>query len=85
MNYLRNSGYREFCVHLSQYFFSFQLHGIFQRPLAVGDMHFDEVVQAVNPFGPYQKRVYFLLCLFAVPDILPTLGTVFLFATPEHR
>ncbi|XP_025097994.1 organic cation transporter protein-like [Pomacea canaliculata] len=48
-------------------------------------MYFDEVVQAVNPFGPYQKRVYFLLCLFAVPDVLPTLGTVFLFATPEHR
>ncbi|XP_025098001.1 organic cation transporter protein-like [Pomacea canaliculata] len=48
-------------------------------------MHFDGVVQAINPFGLYQKRVYYLLCFLAIPDPLFLLGSVFLFATPEHR
>ncbi|XP_025098000.1 organic cation transporter protein-like [Pomacea canaliculata] len=48
-------------------------------------MHFDEVVEAINPFGPYQKRVYYLICFLTIPAALHTMGAVFFLGIPEHR
>ena len=48
-------------------------------------MLFDEVVEAVHPFGPYQKRLYFLISLTGIPAALHTMVTIFILATPDHR
>ena len=48
-------------------------------------MKFDDVVVAITPFGPYQKRTYFLVCLIGIPAALHTMVTVFIMATPDHR
>ena len=48
-------------------------------------MKFDDVVEAVKPFGLYQKRTYFLVCLIGIPAALHTMVTVFIMATPDHR
>ncbi|XP_025099664.1 organic cation transporter-like protein [Pomacea canaliculata] len=48
-------------------------------------MNFDEVVQAIKPFGRYQQRNYLLTCLLGIPASIHTMVTVFILATPEHR
>ena len=48
-------------------------------------MKFDDVVVAITPFGPFQKRTYFLVCLIGIPAALHTMVTVFIMATPDHR
>ncbi|XP_025097989.1 organic cation transporter protein-like isoform X1 [Pomacea canaliculata] len=48
-------------------------------------MRFDDVVQEVNPFGPFQKRVCCLLCLLAIPGTIHIMATVFIMAVPHHR
>ncbi|KAK7503120.1 hypothetical protein BaRGS_00005746 [Batillaria attramentaria] len=48
-------------------------------------MLFEDVVLAIRPFGPYQKKIYFLICLVGIPASLHTMETVFLMATPDHR
>ncbi|XP_048240195.1 organic cation transporter protein-like [Haliotis rufescens] len=45
-----------------------------------------DVLRQLGEFGPYQKWLYLLLCLPAIPQSLQVIQTaVFLFAVPEHR
>ncbi|KAK7491562.1 hypothetical protein BaRGS_00017201, partial [Batillaria attramentaria] len=48
-------------------------------------MKFDELVTILGEFGPYQKRVYFLLCLPAITGCMQTLVYVFTMGVPQHR
>ena len=47
-------------------------------------MHFDEIIKYLGAFGPYQKRVYFLLCLLSIPGAWHKLGQVFLGGKVDH-
>ncbi|XP_070201753.1 organic cation transporter protein-like [Littorina saxatilis] len=46
---------------------------------------FDDVIQTLGDFGPYQRRVFFLMCLLPITVSIQTLMTVFTMATPDHR
>ncbi|KAK7106961.1 organic cation transporter protein-like isoform X2 [Littorina saxatilis] len=46
---------------------------------------FDDVIKQLGEFGPYQKRVYFLLCLPSITLCMQTLLTVFTMVAPDHR
>ncbi|KAK7503284.1 hypothetical protein BaRGS_00005549 [Batillaria attramentaria] len=48
-------------------------------------MKFDEAVALLGDFGPYQKRVYFLLCLTSISGCMQLLMSVFTMAVPDHR
>ncbi|XP_067675920.1 organic cation transporter protein-like [Haliotis asinina] len=49
-------------------------------------MKFDDVLRKLGEFGPYQKWLYLLLCLPAIPGSVQVIqAVVFLFAVPEHR
>lgn len=48
-------------------------------------MKFDDLLVASGEFGPYQKRVYFLLCLPAVLCGAQVLSSVFVMAIPDYR
>ncbi|BFZ25234.1 hypothetical protein BsWGS_28273 [Bradybaena similaris] len=48
-------------------------------------MKFDEILVHIGEFGPYQKRVYFLLCLPALLCGAQVMSIVFTMATPMHR
>lgn len=49
-------------------------------------MKFDDILQNyVGEFGPYQKRIYVLVCLPAIAAAIFTMIPVFLLATPDHR
>ncbi|CAG5126318.1 unnamed protein product, partial [Candidula unifasciata] len=48
-------------------------------------MKFDEILVHVGEFGPYQKRIYFLLCLPALLCGAQFMSIVFTMATPLHR
>ncbi|XP_071115379.1 organic cation transporter protein-like [Haliotis cracherodii] len=49
-------------------------------------MNFDDVLRQLGEFGSYQKWLYVLLCLAAIPASLQVIqAVVFLFAVPEHR
>nr|KAI8742205.1 organic cation transporter protein [Biomphalaria glabrata] len=48
-------------------------------------MKFDDVLKHVGEFGLYQKRVYFLLCLFSVFHAMRMVVLVFLQNTPSFR
>lgn len=48
-------------------------------------MGYDDVIPFLGEFGKYQKRIYFLLCLPAIPCAFHKLAGVFLLATPDHR
>uniref|UniRef100_T1JLE8 Major facilitator superfamily (MFS) profile domain-containing protein n=1 Tax=Strigamia maritima TaxID=126957 RepID=T1JLE8_STRMM len=49
-------------------------------------MKFDEVLKVLGEFGPYQKRIYLLLCLPAYPlCALHKLVWVFVGAIPQYR
>ncbi|XP_013403454.1 organic cation transporter protein [Lingula anatina] len=47
--------------------------------------HFDEVLQHIGNAGPYQVRIYFLLCMVAVVEALTAYAIVFIEETPKHR
>ena len=47
-------------------------------------MQFEEIVQKLGGFGRYQRRMYFLLCLIAIPNAWHAIGSVFLAATTDH-
>ena len=53
--------------------------------LAPIKMIFEDVVEAIKPFGLYQKRMYFLISLTGIPAALHTMVTVFILASPDHR
>lgn len=48
-------------------------------------MAFDDILKSIGEFGPYQKRVYILVCLpsFVLSALLVI--QVFILGTPEHR
>ncbi|RUS74808.1 hypothetical protein EGW08_017437, partial [Elysia chlorotica] len=48
-------------------------------------MKFDDLLVAVGEFGPYQKRIYFMLCLPAVLCGAQVLSAVFIMAIPDYR
>ncbi|XP_072020229.1 organic cation transporter protein-like [Amphiura filiformis] len=47
-------------------------------------MHFEEIVKRLGEFGRFQRRVYFLLCLVAIPNAWHAIGAVFLTANTDH-
>lgn len=48
-------------------------------------MKFDDILKRLGEFGPYQRRIYFLLCLPAISCALHKLVWVFVGAVPPHR
>ncbi|GFR86718.1 organic cation transporter protein [Elysia marginata] len=49
-------------------------------------MKFDDILEKkTGEFGPYQKRIYVLVCLPAVAAAFLTLLPVFILAVPKHR
>lgn len=48
-------------------------------------MAYEDLFQYIGDFGRYQKRIYFLLCLTAIPCGLHKLAGVFLMARPDYR
>ena len=48
-------------------------------------MKFDDAVTLLGDFGPYQKRVYFLLGLTSLSGCMQLLMSVFTMAVPDHR
>ncbi|GFR90245.1 organic cation transporter protein [Elysia marginata] len=48
-------------------------------------MKFDDILTELGEFGPYQKRIYFLMCLAHSCIAMQILAGVFIQATPEHR
>ena len=47
-------------------------------------MKFDSILDHVGAFGTYQRRVYFVLTLVAIPSALHTFSPVFLSAKTDH-
>ncbi|XP_060070290.1 organic cation transporter protein-like [Ylistrum balloti] len=48
-------------------------------------VNFDETLRKIGEFGPYQRRVYFLLCLLVVFIGLSDVVNAFLLFTPNYR
>lgn len=48
-------------------------------------MAYEDLFTYIGDFGRYQKRIYFLLCLTAIPCGLHKLAGVFLMARPDYR
>lgn len=48
-------------------------------------MAYEDLFKYIGDFGRYQKRIYFLLCLTAIPCGFHKMAGVFLMARPEHR
>ncbi|XP_062581641.1 organic cation transporter protein-like [Saccostrea cucullata] len=48
-------------------------------------MHFDELLGVLGEFGPYQKYVYFLVCLPSIIAAFHMVNSVFLLGIPKHR
>ncbi|XP_046545845.1 organic cation transporter protein-like [Haliotis rubra] len=47
-------------------------------------MKFEDIVKLLGDFGPYQKRLYFLLCIPMISVGIQTMMTVFTLGVPEH-
>lgn len=48
-------------------------------------VNIDAVLKVIGEFGPYQKRVYFLVCLPILFVGAANLAFVFIAAVPSHR
>lgn len=48
-------------------------------------MAYEDLFKYIGDFGRYQKRIYFLLCLTAIPCGFHKLANVFLNSKPDHR
>lgn len=48
-------------------------------------MKYDDLVEELGEFGPYQRKIYILTCLPAAVAAVQTLVTVFTLAVPQHR
>ncbi|XP_046545783.1 organic cation transporter protein-like [Haliotis rubra] len=48
-------------------------------------MKFEDIVKLLGDFGPYQKRLYFLLCIPTISIGIQTIMTVFTLGVPNHR
>ncbi|OWF50930.1 organic cation transporter protein-like isoform X1 [Mizuhopecten yessoensis] len=51
----------------------------------IADMHFDELLQIVNGFGPYQKLRLFLICLVGIVCAFHAMNMVFVGAKPDYQ
>ncbi|XP_070567474.1 organic cation transporter protein-like [Ptychodera flava] len=47
-------------------------------------LKFDDVLEYLGEFGPYQKRLYFLVCLMAICPAMHAFAQVFLAAETDH-
>ncbi|XP_022089884.1 organic cation transporter protein-like isoform X2 [Acanthaster planci] len=54
-----------------------------QEELAIR-MQFDQILALLGDFGPYQRRIFFLICLLSVPGAFHKLAQVFLGAGTDH-
>ncbi|XP_071115287.1 organic cation transporter protein-like [Haliotis cracherodii] len=48
-------------------------------------MKFEDIVTLLGEFGPYQKRLYFLLCIPMISSGVQIMMTVFTLGVPDHR
>ncbi|XP_012941248.1 organic cation transporter protein [Aplysia californica] len=48
-------------------------------------MKYDDILQEIGDFGPYQKRVYYILCLPSAVKAVIIMSTVFLFSLPDYE
>ncbi|KAJ8315874.1 hypothetical protein KUTeg_008024 [Tegillarca granosa] len=48
-------------------------------------MRFDDILRHIGEFGPYQKRLYFILCIPMISSGFHAVISVFLTGTPDHR
>ncbi|GFS14262.1 organic cation transporter protein [Elysia marginata] len=48
-------------------------------------MKYDDLVEELGEFGPYQRKIYVITCLPAAVAAIQTLVTVFTLAVPKHR
>ncbi|XP_035825419.1 organic cation transporter protein [Aplysia californica] len=48
-------------------------------------MKYDDLVEYLGEFGPYQRRVYFITCMPALAAAIQTLIPVFILAVPDYR
>ena len=48
-------------------------------------MHFDELMEALGEFGPYQRVRFFLICLFSIASAWHALNMVFIGASPDFH
>ncbi|XP_071115010.1 organic cation transporter protein-like [Haliotis cracherodii] len=48
-------------------------------------MKYDAIVKLLGDFGPYQKRLYFLLCIPMISVGIQTMLTIFTLGVPDHR
>ncbi|XP_054471880.1 organic cation/carnitine transporter 2-like [Anoplopoma fimbria] len=46
---------------------------------------YEESLSFLGTWGPFQKRVFFLLCLTTIPSGYNLLSVIFLLATPQHH
>ncbi|XP_069127358.1 organic cation transporter protein-like isoform X3 [Argopecten irradians] len=51
----------------------------------VTEMHFDELLEIVNGFGPYQKVRLFLICLVGIVCAFHAMNMVFVGAKPDYH
>nr|XP_054752655.1 organic cation transporter protein-like [Lytechinus pictus] len=47
-------------------------------------MHFDDILNELGSFGPYQRRVYFVVCLMAGTTAFHSMTQVFIAGTTDH-
>lgn len=47
-------------------------------------MKFDDILKSIGEFGPYQIRIYVMVCLIGVPVAMNQMAQVFLAARTEH-
>lgn len=52
---------------------------------AAMDVDIDAVFKEIGEFGPYQKRIFFLLCLPVIFVGAGNLAQVFIAASPKYR
>ncbi|KAJ8315875.1 LOW QUALITY PROTEIN: hypothetical protein KUTeg_008025 [Tegillarca granosa] len=48
-------------------------------------MKFDDIFQHLDEFGPYQRKLYFIICIPAITSAFHAVISVFLTGTPNHR
>ena len=47
-------------------------------------MRFDDIIGALGAFGPYQRRIYLLVCLMAGSTAFHSMTQVFMAGTTDH-
>ncbi|CAL1541892.1 unnamed protein product [Lymnaea stagnalis] len=48
-------------------------------------MKYDDLVEHLGEFGPYQRKIYLLTCLPVLSAAIQSLLPIFILATPDHR